>query len=53
MGNYRLDWSKTMDQTKKGVIIGAGIDQIRGQIKKNWKFNGQLRVQVYKWETKN
>jgi len=29
------------------------IDQIRGQIEENWKFDGQLRVQVHKLETKD
>ena len=31
----------------------AETDQIRGEIKENWKFDGQLRVQMHKLETKN
>jgi hypothetical protein len=36
---------------KKHVIVGARIDQIKGQIEKNKKFDGELRVQVDKSET--
>ena len=31
----------------------ARFNQIRGQIEKNYKFHGELRVQVQKLETKD
>ena len=31
----------------------AKIDQIRGQIERNWKFDDQLKVQMHKLETKD
>jgi hypothetical protein len=35
------------------VIVWVEIDQIQGQIEEKWKFDGQLRVQVHKLETKD
>jgi hypothetical protein len=38
----------------KGVETSrAEIDRIGGQIKENWKFDGQLRVQMNKLKTKD
>jgi len=36
---------------KKHVIVGVRIDQIKGQIEENKKFNGELKVHVHKSET--
>jgi hypothetical protein len=35
------------------VIVMAKIDKINGEIEENLKFNGQLRVQMHKSETKD
>jgi len=36
---------------KRCVIVGAKIDQIRGQIERNWNFGGQLRLKLNKLKT--
>ena len=43
-----LKKSKTNDKTKTKLHdFRAKIDQIRGKNEENWKFNGQLRIQVH------
>jgi len=49
-----LKKSKTKDQTENvRDCRRAEIDQINGQIKENFMFDGQLKVQVHKLKTKN
>jgi hypothetical protein len=36
---------------KRCVIVGAKIDQIKGQIERNWNFSGQLRLKLNKLKT--
>jgi len=49
-----LKKSKTKDQTENvRDCRRVEIDQIKGQIKKNLMFDGQLKVQVHKLKTKN
>jgi hypothetical protein len=48
-----LKKSKVKNQTKKERDAKAEIDQIKGQIKENWKLNGQLKVKVHNSKNKN
>jgi hypothetical protein len=38
---------------KSRETLRSEIDQIRGEIEENWKFDGQLGVQMHKLETKD
>jgi hypothetical protein len=39
--------------SKKCATSGTKIDKNRGQIEENWKFDGHLKVQLNKLETKD
>jgi len=51
--NWGLNWRNSQPMTilKKHQTLGTQLIEIRGEIEDNWKFNGQLKVNLHKFKT--